>query len=244
MMDSVIAFVSGKGGVGKTTMCTMIGCALAKRGKRVLIIELDSGLRGLDLVLGIHDKTAYDLSDALKSSGDPYDAVILCEDFSGLYAITAPADPRYIVEGADLKRAMARLRQQFDFILLDAPAGVGRNVEAACLAADKTVIVTTPDAVAVRDASLLSYLYADREMKNQNLLINLVHLRKKKRNQIDDFDTVINTVGAQLLGIVPFDEATADVLRGGGFEKCLKSNPAIDRIAQRLSGKYVKLGIN
>ena len=106
------------------------------------------------------------------------------------------------------------------------------------------MIVTTPDAVAVRDASLLSYLYAERQMKNQNLLINMVHMRKKKRNQIDDFDTVINTVGAQLLGIVPFDEATADVLRGGGFEKCLKSNPAIERIALRLSGKYVKLGIN
>lgn len=243
-MSSVISFVSGKGGVGKTSLCVLTGLSLSSQGKKTLIIETDSGLRGLDLILGVYDKTAFDLSDALRGNDEILaKSIIKCDFCSGLYAICAAASPDYHIRKESLRWAVNTLRREFDVILLDAPAGMGNEVDSVCAVSDKMVLVTTPDAVTVRGTSVLSSYYYDRGCKDQSLIINMVETSKRARNQINDFDTIIDTVGARLIGVVPFEKEIANVLKGDSIDRGAKRSKTVDHIAGRLSGQYIRLSV-
>lgn len=121
---------SGKGGVGKSTVSVLLGAALAQAGKRVLLLEMDSGLRGMDIMLGVQDETVYDLSDVLTRRCEPIKAMAACPYMQGLYLLPAPYDHCFIPDQGDLIR-LTRGCHHFDYLLVDTPAGLGRNFQAA-----------------------------------------------------------------------------------------------------------------
>ena len=153
MNGQCIAVVSGKGGTGKTSLTAGVGTALALSGKRVLCVDCDIGLRNLDLALGLTDRALMDFSDVALKRCSLESAVVSHPNVPNLYLLTAPVRMRGpCVTTLDFRLMLAKIRQQFDYCLLDAPAGLGEGFRLAVCAADRCVVVTTQDASSLRDA--------------------------------------------------------------------------------------------
>ncbi len=203
-MGQILAFVSGKGGTGKTSVCGGVAACLAAEGFRVLCIDCDVGLRNLDLALGMSDTASIPFTSVMSKE---YSAQQIPEHPSvpGLFLLTAPVsfDASSPLR-RDFRFMTERLREDFDYILIDAPAGVGENVITSCNAADRVIVVCNSDPSSLRDASSVSALLGDRPAGATRLVVNRVvpKMLKKMRLTLDD---VIDETGLALLGIVPED---------------------------------------
>ena len=204
MSGQCIAVVSGKGGTGKTSLSAGVGTALAQSGKRVLCVDCDIGLRNLDLALGLTDRALMDFSDVALDRCPLEAAVVAHPSIPNLYLLTAPVRMRGpAVTEEDFRRMLQKIRQQFDFCLLDAPAGLGRGFQLATCAADRCVVVTTADASSLRDAQRTVSVLRNR-IPRIHLVVNRVQPRLLRRlhTTIDD---AMDAAGLPLLGIVPED---------------------------------------
>ena len=157
-MCEVIVVASGKGGTGKTTVCAGLGVALAKQNKRVLIMDCDSGMRGIDMVLGVSDKLVYDLSDVISGSCEMADALYQVEDGLQLYCIAAPLYADDEVSPSLVKRFVDKARGEFDYILIDSPAGTGSGFVAAASAADRALVVVNAEPISIRGGKNIVHL--------------------------------------------------------------------------------------
>ena len=204
MSGQCIAVVSGKGGTGKTSLTAGVGTALAQSGKRVLCVDCDIGLRNLDLALGLTDRALMDFSDVALDRCPLEAAVVAHPSIPNLYLLTAPVRMREpaVTEEA-FRRMLQKIRQQFDFCLLDAPAGLGLGFRLAVCGADRCVVVTTQDASSLRDAQRA--VAELRHVATVQLVVNRVQtkLLKRLRTTIDD---AMDTAGLPLLGVVPEDQ--------------------------------------
>lgn len=242
MAIKIIMMASGKGGTGKSTISVFCGSALAARGKRVLLVELDSGLRSVDIISGVYGKTVYDIQDVLSGRASGDDAVVQSPIYPNLFVISAPYSGGEIKAGS-LKVFCTKMRDYFDYIIIDTAAGLGAPLLAAKEAADTAVMVLTPDPVSMRDGRIVTDMLSEGGPSDIYLLINRVRTGKEK-NPIKDFDECIDTVGAQLLGLVPESElirqsgANGSALPEKSVEKTVFKN-----IAARLCGEYVPLVI-
>ena len=236
-MSKITMIASGKGGVGKSTVCAMLGTSLAKSGKRVLIVELDMGLRCLDIMLGVSSRTVYDLSDVITGRCTPKDAVVCCDSCENLYVTVAPNDPSFDFSNEQFSDFLKKLYGVFDYVFIDSPAGIGRQVEAAAALCDSALVVATPDPVSVRDSSKTATKLSKFGVKDIRLIINRVNIDEPKKNSIYDFDSIIDTVAVQLIGIVPDDRVAALAL-SQGEPVSAKSvfAAAFENIAKRFSG--------
>jgi len=238
-LAEVIVVTSGKGGTGKTTVSLLLAKAFCRRGKNVLLLELDSGLRGLDLLLKVSDRVVYDLSDVLTGSCKPVKAITVCDVPKGnLHFIAAPQNRHFIPDPGNLKLLIKGLSECYDYLILDTAAGLGRDFDIACSVGTKALIVATADAVSVRDAAR-----AAQELRSlaPRLVINKFS-GKSLNSQYPDIDAVIDGVGAQLISVIPEDAAMARQLAAG--QEVSASSPArceIDDLALRLMGNRVKL---
>lgn len=201
----VVAVTSGKGGVGKSTMTVSLGIAAAAAGSRVLLIELDAGLRGMDIMLGISDKIVYDLGDLLEGRCNISSAIIPSPNVSGLYAILAPVSLTGPILMQDMQLLIDGLRAYFDLIILDTPAGLGKGVRFTCEVSDLALIIVTPDPVCIRDGNQVVREMLSRDFTSHRLIINRVNRRFIRRQVVRDLDEVIDGVGSQLIGVVPED---------------------------------------
>ena len=239
MGANVIMVASGKGGTGKSTVAVMTGAALAARGHRVLLVELDSALRSVDYIAGVYGKTVYDVEDVLSGRCDAGKALVESPLYPGLFVISAPYSGGQ-VDAAALQSFLHQAGDVFDEIVLDTAAGMGAPFEAARSVADLALICVTPDPVALRDGHIVcDALY---ESCNQvRLVINKVP-RTLANQGIRDLDECIDTVGAQLLGVVPYSTA---LMRAGATGTALgreeKAARVFTAIAARLSGVHVPL---
>lgn len=238
-MGKSVCFISGKGGVGKTTLAAALGRELAKTNK-VLLVELDCGFRGLDLLLQ-ESGVLYHLQDNL-SGDDPETGVRRLRD-SGLYFLPAGSDTNYIPDVEKLRQRIRQFEGRYDMVLLDAPCGWGPSVQAACRAADEVVVVVTPDAICVRGAGTVSEMAWALGATNQRLIINMARVEKPVENPISDFDAILDLVAVPLLGVVPFDR---QVYAGVG-KKEDSGRPlykeSIAAVAQRLQDAQVPLRV-
>lgn len=226
----ILSVMSGKGGTGKSTLSASIGKIAAKRGKRVLLIDLDAGLGSLDLMLGM-ENLVFDLNDALDGRCSAMDAVYPHSKIENLYLATAP-----MVNGDAFSFTAAiplfeEYHLKFDLVLLDLPAGLSMSVAAANISSG-VIVVTTPDAIAVRDAQRLSVLLPDIPAR---LLINKVSKATMKAGGLIDLDEAIDLAGMQLLGVVPFDPFLASAKRDPQTEEI------VEAIVSRIEGKYVPI---
>ena len=210
-----IAVVSGKGGTGKTSFVSGVGAALAQDGKRVLCLDCDIGLRNLDLSLGLSDRALMDFSDVAQGHCSLMSSVVEHPELPGLFLLTAPVRSRgRPVTGAQMRALLQEVRQNFDFCLLDAPAGLESGFQLATCAADRAVVVTTADASSLRDAQHTVMEMNRFPLGSLHLVVNRVR-KRLLRSMHATIDDAIDKAGLPLIGVVPEDDALSVSLNRG-----------------------------
>lgn len=244
-MAKTILITSGKGGVGKSTVCTMLGSALARQNCRVLMLETDCGLRNLDLMNGLEDQVVYDLGDVLLGRCEPAKAILKCPSCEGLDLLPAAGSTRFQIPAGTLSRLISGLRDFYDIILIDCPAGFDDIFDAVMDVSDMGLVVVTPNLISVKDGAKAADLLVQGGVKEGRLLINMVPRRWKPTEALPDFDAIIDMVGLQLIGVVPVDmEMGENLNRGRQVGLYSEGVEVFDNIARRLRGKWVPLRID
>lgn len=242
-MGQVLAVVSGKGGTGKTSLCAAVACSLAELGQTVLCIDADVGLRNLDISLGLSGEYTLPFT-AIMSGEYPLDKATVHPKFPNLHFLTAPVTKQ--PEELDTESFFALLRTakaKFDWVMIDAPAGVGAGFYLAAHQADIAMVVTGSDPAALRDGARTAQFLDKISQAEAKIVVNRIRtgVFRKLRFTVDD---CMDTVGLPLLGIVPEDEA---VYLCAGAGKPLKrsgkkgAKQAAKHIALRLMGKKTAL---
>ncbi len=207
MMGEVIVVTSGKGGVGKTTTTANVGTGLAKLDKKVVLIDTDIGLRNLDVVMGLENRIVYNLVDVVEGNCRIKQALIKDKRYPNLYLLpSAQTRDKSAVNPEQMKKLCEDLKTEFDYILLDCPAGIEQGFKNAIAGADRALVVTTPEVSAVRDADRIIGLLEANEMKQTHLIINRLRMDLVKRGEMLSCDDVVEILAVDLIGAVPDDE--------------------------------------
>ncbi|HAN43853.1 MAG TPA: septum site-determining protein MinD [Ruminococcaceae bacterium] len=242
-MAEIILVASGKGGVGKTTVCTYLGYALSKLGKRVLLLELDTGLRALDIALGIQDSIVYDIADALTGGCSIGKAIYKSGYSDSLYLLPATIRTDFSIDKSALKRIINQIRFDYDYIFIDSPAGIGAGFETGLSVADSALLVVTPDPICVRDAVNVSDKLLKSGIKGGcKLIINKVPTKRRLR-PMQDFDIIIDRVELGLIGVIANDEKIVCYQSGGLPLPNGSSSQVFKNIARRILGEYIPLSV-
>lgn len=236
----VIVVTSGKGGVGKTTTTASLGAALALRGKRVLVVDADIGLRNLDVILGLENRIVFNLVDVAKGMCKPSQAVIKSKKSNNLYLLPASqTDDKDVVDEEEIKKALDGFRREYHFILVDSPAGIEQGFKNACAGADSALVVTTPEVPAIRDADRVIGLLSAKGLEPR-LIINRLDLGMVDRGDMLSVPDVQEILGIELIGVVERDENIIVAANCGEpvvYNVKSKAGPAFSRIAARLCGE-------
>ena len=203
-MSEVIVITSGKGGVGKTTTTANIGTGLAKLGKKVVMIDTDIGLRNLDVVMGLENRIVYNLVDIVEGNCRLKQALIKDKRYSNLFLLpSAQTRDKSAVSPEQMRKLVDELRKDFDYILLDCPAGIEQGFKNAIAGADRAIIVTTPEVSAIRDADRIIGLLEAEELKKIELVINRIRMDMVKRGDMMSVEDVVDILAIDLIGVVP-----------------------------------------
>lgn len=206
-MSQVIVVTSGKGGVGKTTTSANLGTGLAKLNKKVVLVDTDIGLRNLDVVLGLENRIVYHLVDVIEGNCKIKQALIKDKKNPNLYLLpSAQTRDKSSVSPAQMKQLTEILREEFDFVILDCPAGIEQGFMNAIAGADRAIIVTTPEVSAIRDADRIIGLLEANEIHDISLIVNRIRMDMVKRGDMMSMDDVVDILSIDLLGVVPDDE--------------------------------------
>ncbi len=242
-MGQVILITSGKGGVGKSTICTMLGAALVRQGNKVLMLESDCGLRNLDIMNGLDQKVVYDLGDVLTGRCEPIKAILESPHHPELWLLPAANSPSFIPSPEKLESLISGLASYYDYLLVDCPAGFNQTLTAACKAAQMGLVVVTPDLISVKDGGKATDILVSHGLGNSRLIINKLPKRFIPTQSLPDLDAVIDLVGLQLIGIVPDDSVMSECINSGRPCEAAISNEVFSNIARRLKGKWLPLRV-
>jgi septum site-determining protein MinD len=245
-MDSrVITITSGKGGVGKTTTTANLGTALAMQGKKVVVVDSDIGLRNLDAVLGLENRIVYDLVDVVEGQCRLRQALIKDKRLPDLYLLpAAQTRDKNAVNSVQMEQLCQQLRKEFDFVIIDSPAGIEQGFRNAIVGADEIIIVANPEMASVRDADRIIGLVEAADKPEPRLILNRLRLDMVRRGDMMDVADVLEVLGIDLLGIVPEDEMIIITTNRGEpavYEKRSRAGRAYLNAAQRILGEEVPL---
>lgn len=244
-MSEVIVITSGKGGVGKTTSTANIGSALAKLGNKVAVIDSDIGLRNLDVVLGLENRIVFDIVDVVSGVCDTEKALIRDRRIDDLYLLpAAQTKDKEAVTPDDMLKLVDTLKEKFDYVLIDCPAGIEHGFKNAIAAADRAVVITTPEVSAVRDADRIIGLLEANGIRKIKLVVNMIKMEMVKRGDMLSIDDITDILAVDLLGVVPDDEAV--VISTNRGEPVVKNEEALSgqafvNIAKRITGLDIEL---
>lgn len=240
-----MVITSGKGGVGKTTSTANIGTALALLGKRVCLIDADIGLRNLDVVMGLENRIIYDIVDVATGQCRLEQALIRDKRFDGLALLPASqTKDKSALDAERVRTIVAELKQAFDFVVIDCPAGIEHGFQVATAGADEAIVVTTPETAAVRDADRVIGLLEKSGLRSPKLVINRIRPKMVRAGDMLDIDEIVQVLSIDLLGVVPDDETViAHNIKGEPtvLRNDAKASQAYRNIARRILGDAVPL---
>ena len=206
-MGEVIVITSGKGGVGKTTTTANIGAGLAKLKRKVVVIDTDLGLRNLDVVMGLENRIVYNLVDVIEGNCRMKQALIKDKRYETLYLLpSAQTKDKSAVSPEQMKKLTEELRAEFDYVLLDCPAGIEQGFQNAIAGATRAIVVTTPEVSAIRDADRIIGLLEKNNIRNLDLVLNRIRMDMVKRGDMMSVEDVSEILAIRLLGVIPDDE--------------------------------------
>ena len=241
----VIVITSGKGGVGKTTTTANIGAALADKGHKVLLIDTDIGLRNLDVVMGLENRIVYDLIDVIEGRCRVSQALIKDKRCPNLVLLpAAQIRDKNDVNTDQMKELIFSLKESFDYILIDCPAGIEQGFKNAIAAADEAIVVTTPEVSATRDADRIIGLLEAAGIKSPRIVVNRLRIDMVKEKNMLSVEDILDILAVKLLGVVPDDE-TVVISTNKGEPLVYKGDSlaakAFKNIASRIEGVEVPL---
>lgn len=244
-LGTAIVITSGKGGVGKTTTTANLGTGLALLGKSVVVVDADIGLRNLDVVMGLENRIVYDIVDVVEKNCRLKQALIRDKRFDRLYLLpAAQTKDKTAVSPEQMYELVNDLKKEFDYVIIDSPAGIEQGFQNSIAGADLAVIVTTPEISAVRDADRVIGILESKGLYNPKLIINRIRQEMVKRGDMMNIDDIIDILAIELLGIVPDDEAIVISTNKGEpvvvDDKAL-SGKAFKNISKRILGEEVSL---
>jgi septum site-determining protein MinD len=243
MPGKVVTVTSGKGGVGKTTATANIGVALAASGAKVVCLDGDIGLRNLDVVMGLENRIVYDLVDVVEGRAKLRQALIKDKRLPDLSLIpAAQTRDKAAVSPSDMIKLCNDLRGEFDWIIIDSPAGIERGFRNAIAAADQVLVVTNPEVSAVRDADRVIGLIESEEKGPGYLILNRVKMEMVKRGDMLSTDDVLDVLAIPLIGVIPEDETILVSTNRGSpaaMDEKSRAGQAFRNIARRIRGEEV-----
>ena len=241
---TAIVITSGKGGVGKTTTTANIGLGLARHDQRVALVDADIGLRNLDIIMGLENRIVYHLVDVVRGRCQIRQALVKDKRFPQLSMLPASqVDQKEAITPDEMKGLVAQLKEDFDFVLIDCPAGIEQGFRNAVAGADEAIVITTPDVSPVRDADRVIGLLQS-SLGEPQLIINRMSTDMVKRGDMLNQQDVLDILAVRLLGIVPEDEEVVVAGNRGSpvvLTEQSRSGKAFDRIARRILGEDVPI---
>lgn len=243
-MGEVIVITSGKGGVGKTTTSANVGTGLACLGKKVVLIDTDIGLRNLDVVMGLENRIVYNLVDVVTGKCRLKQALIKDKRYAGLYLLpSAQTLDKSSVSPDQMIKLTEELKQQFDYVILDCPAGIEQGFQNAVAGANRAIVVTTPEVSAIRDADRIIGLLGTYELSKVELIINKLRLDMIKRGDMMNAEDVVDILSVPLLGTVCDDESVVIATNHGEPLVCGNSiaGQSYMNIARRITGEDIPI---
>ena len=242
-MGEVRVGTAGKGGVGKTTTTANIGTGLAQAGKLVVMIDTDIGLRNLDVVLGLENRIVYDLVDVVSGTCKLKQALIKDKRFENMYLLpAAQTKDKTAVNQKQMIALTQALKNEFDFVIIDCPAGIEHGFKNAIAGADKAIVVSTPEVSAVRDADRIIGLLESAGLLSPRLIVNRIRSKMVQMGDMMSVDDMLEILAVDLLGIVPDDDSIVTSTNRGEpavLDKFSTAGEAYRNITRRLQGEEV-----
>ncbi|MBQ7108163.1 MAG: P-loop NTPase [Clostridia bacterium] len=236
-MGRLIAVTSGKGGAGKSSVSVHLATALAKLSERVLIVDLDAGMRCLDIMLGVSDRLLFDLSDVLDKNKSVQEAVISLGNLDFL-----PAPLKGKINPTEFSRFISEVLEDYDFIILDFPAGTVDELYTALPRYCEALVVCNADAVSLRDAAIMGADLSELNFMSVRLILNRVSFKNMQKGITANIDEVIDTSGIRLMGVVPQSmDIYMSCCSGQPLGKRTRAAKAFERIAKRVMGYDIPL---
>jgi len=244
-MGEAIVITSGKGGVGKTTTTANLGTALALMDKKICLVDTDIGLRNLDVVMGLENRIIFDIVDVIEGRCKLKQALIQDKRFDQLVLLpAAQTTDKSAVTKEGMQEIISELKQDYDYIIIDCPAGIEQGFQSAVAGADKAIVVTTPEHSSVRDADRIIGLLENEEVEHPRLLINRIRNHMMKNGDMLDIDDIVQILSIDLIGIVQDDDEVIKASNDGepiAFQPNTKASIAYRNIARRILGETVPL---
>ncbi|PKR79118.1 septum site-determining protein MinD [Halalkalibacillus sediminis] len=244
-MGESIVITSGKGGVGKTTTTANVGTALALLDQKVCLIDTDIGLRNLDVILGVENRIIFDIVDVLEGRCKLQAALVKDKRFDCLHLLpAAQTSDKNQVSPEGIKKLVDEIKADYDYILIDCPAGIEQGYKNAVAGADKAVVVTTPEKSSVRDADRIIGLLEQEDLEPPHLIINRIRKHMMDSGDMLSIDDIVSTLSIELLGVVMDDEDVIKASHHGepvAFQPDTKASISYRNIARRILGESVPL---
>jgi len=244
-MGIVYTITSGKGGVGKSTTTANIALGMALAGKKVAAIDLDIGLRNLDMILGLENRIVYNIIDVVNGKAKLSSALIRDKRSSNLKFLAASqTNNKEDLSKKDFLKLLEELKEMFDYIFVDSPAGIETGFTNAFVGADKVIIVTTPEISSIRDADRVVGILEAKEKRDISLLINRIKPKMVKSGEMMSTDDIVQILSINLIGIVPDDPKMIGYTNKGEpaiLDKSATIAAAYRNIVKRLLGEDVPM---
>ena len=246
-MGEVIVITSGKGGVGKTTTTANLGASLAEAGKKVVLVDTDIGLRNLDVVMGLENRIVYDIVDVIEEKCKLRQALIKDKRFEELFLLpAAQTRDKTAINEEQMRELTNKLKEEFDYILIDCPAGIEQGFKNAIAGANRALVVTTAEISSIRDADRIIGLLESSDIKNQELIVNRLRPNMVKKGEMMEVEDIVDLLSVDLIGVVPDDEYIITQTNKGEpviRNKRAPSGKAYIEISRRILGENIEVTI-